>query len=214
MHRPDSLGGASTARYRIRTGGRYWPVATSFVLLSLAVIGMVAAAIAFSWLVWLWALIPFGFVAVVFAGVALTDATTMVVIGFLVLGFVPGIVFGEAIHGSVLSLRGIVVQASVTAVSDHSSRPGVVYQFRLAAPDGRILPGGTYDIPGDRAVGPRYRVGDSVTVVYDPHGDVAPDAPANVHPETGSFVFGGVVVALLFGYFGWLHVRERRRSRL
>jgi hypothetical protein len=89
-------------------------------------------------------------------------------------GFAAGCVVAGAIAAMIgaplliLHTRGEHTRATVTAERVSSAKSGPTYKYRLAAPDGRKIPGELAE-PDDE-----FDVGDQVTVVFDPRGVANP----------------------------------------
>lgn len=198
---------------RVHGRGQVAIALTSLCIIALLVIGLIASAVAFSGLVWLWVLVPFGVAAVAILGAAVTDTPIRCTVIFLLLGMVPAVVAGTAIDGSLLSIRGVVVRASITDMSEGIGRSAITFQYSLTAPDGTAIPGGGYDVSGDLGSAAPYHVGDKITVVYDPKGVVHPAAPEDAQPQSDSFAFVALAIATMIGCFVWWSVRAARRQR-
>ena len=170
---------------------------------ALAGVGVFAVAVGLQHLVWLWFLYPLVVSAIGIAGAWITGTGGRCGVALAILGGTAGFLLGFGIDNSVLSFRGVPVTASVSDVSSYVDRGQTTYEFTLVEPDGAVVPGGTLEETADPNQAQPYRVGNRVTVVFDPDGVVAPELPQDVHPASSQFIAAGVLVVVLLGCFVW-----------
>ncbi|WP_369391148.1 hypothetical protein AB5J72_28520 [Streptomyces sp. CG1] len=105
----------------------------------------------------------------------------------------------------VLHQRGRTVQAIVMNERETTgSRGDKTWYYELTQRDGIAVPG-----PELKSDGHRFEVGQTITVIEDPDGKLAPQTPGETSPTSDLLGAGGAVAACLAAV-GWTAVRGRR----
>ena len=130
---------------------------------------------------------------------------------YLVGGFIVIIIGANGFADTVLSIRGFTAEVTVTNVRTETGKNTTDFFYELSKPDGSSVPGGEYHVRlGRNAVSP-YIAGQTIKVIYDPGGLIAPEAPGPRH-AAGEVLAGVLVlVVLLVLYSAWAIGGELRR---
>ncbi|WP_419997804.1 hypothetical protein [Streptomyces boninensis] len=137
------------------------------------------------------------------------ESSTYATLFIVLLSVGASYVIGLARDDLTLQQRGKEITAKVVKerLDPAQGRKGRHSHYTLARPDGTRVPGPELETTSDR-----YDVGQQLTVIEDPEGELAPSTPGAVD-ATGESLGGGALALTALGTIGWMTWRGSDTAR-